>query len=90
MYSLTYTVFSLSHSIFTARKLNVMVFWEASDLRAYKHEIALGVALHIPATLPTSTLPVGCGMPAVVGSVFSLADRDTNNAKGTSHRHIVK
>ena len=43
-----------------------------------------------PPPSSANTLPVDCWTPAVVGSVFSLADRDTNSAKGTNHRHIVK
>lgn len=35
-------------------------------------------------------LPVERGTSAVIGSVFSLAESDTKNANGTSHKQIVK
>jgi hypothetical protein len=31
-----------------------------------------------------------CCCATVVGKMFSLADKDTKKANGTSHKHIVK
>ena len=67
--------------------------WDTNKLALHALVNALcfaltGKALNI-LRLKDHALPDG-GRSAVVGRVFSLADNETKNAKGTNHKHTVK